>query len=87
LDGLLNKAEILGNGQFSEEITCFMFINPKSGLQAGKTILEGGVNKMTFDKLGKISLINILDIKQMEIAFKRIKKFQGNNLINNRYFT
>jgi hypothetical protein len=86
LDQLTSKVEILNNVEFSEGITCFMLINPKSGLQAGKTILEGGVNTMTFDKLGKVSLANILNIEQMEIIFERIKEFQGKKLHHSRHF-
>lgn len=54
-----------------------MFVNPKSGLQAGKIILEGGVDMMVFEDLGKIFLANVLSPEQKQRAFARIKEFQS----------
>jgi diacylglycerol kinase (ATP) len=56
-------------------ITIFLFINPLSGLRAGKILLERCASREIFEDLGQVYLINIRDNKSKELGIKRLKDY------------
>ena len=65
-------------------LTIFLFVNPLSGAQLGKILLEGGANFINFEGLGKVFLINMTNTESKENAIMQIQNSQSN--INNNLY-
>ena len=65
----------------TSEMTVYLFVNPLSGLQTGKVLLEGGVTSIAFEELGRLYLVDLKSQKAKDSAYAQIKDFQSHSTL------